>query len=40
MHFHCRASAASIGHDRDGGLGDNMIDILVNNQPGSITSWS
>jgi hypothetical protein len=30
MHSHCR----------DGGLADNMIDILVNNQPGSIASWS
>jgi hypothetical protein len=24
----------------DGGVADNMIDILVNNQPGSITAWS
>jgi hypothetical protein len=30
MHFHCRY----------GGLGDNMIDVLVNNQPGMIASWS
>jgi len=39
MHFRRRLRGI-IYHDRDGGLGDNMIDILVNNQPGSITSWS
>jgi hypothetical protein len=26
--------------DRDGGLSDNMIDVLVNNQPGLIAPWS
>jgi hypothetical protein len=39
MHSCCRRGGIDL-HDRDGGLDDNMIDVLVNNQPGLIAPWS
>jgi hypothetical protein len=40
MRSHRRAGAAANFVTATAALADNMIDVLVNNQPGKIVSWS